>query len=81
VILDIEAPLPVLREWLLRRRARGGDASEAGLEVLEEQLAHREPLTAEELASRRVVRAEEPDIEGALQMVVGEGIGVVSADG
>jgi aminoglycoside phosphotransferase family enzyme/predicted kinase len=81
VILDIEAPLPVLRQRLIRRRERGGDASEAGQEVLEQQLVHREPLAGEELASRRVVQAQQPDIEAALRVFVEDNIGVGSSDG
>jgi aminoglycoside phosphotransferase family enzyme/predicted kinase len=45
-ILNCEAPLPVLRERLLRRE---GDASEADLAVLERLRAAAEPLTADEL--------------------------------
>ena len=65
-ILDIEVPLPTLREWLTRRQERGNDASEANLDVLEQQLMNREPLTGDELAVRRVVDAERADIEAAL---------------
>jgi prepilin-type processing-associated H-X9-DG protein len=81
VILDIEAPLPVLRQWLARRHEAGGDASEAGLDVLEQQLASREPLTGGELASRRLVHAENPDIEAALHVFYRDGIGVESTHG
>lgn len=65
-ILDIEVPLPKLRERLTRRQAHGGDASEADLAVLERQLVNRDPLAGDELGSRCVVRADLPDIEAAL---------------
>jgi hypothetical protein len=45
-IVDCVAPLPVLRERLLRRQ---GDASEANVGVLERLRATAEPLTANEL--------------------------------
>jgi predicted kinase len=46
-ILDCRAPPGVLRERLLARR---GDASEAGVAVLERLAAVAEPLTPQELA-------------------------------
>ncbi len=49
-IAPAEAPADVLRERVAARVAAGGDASEAGLEVLEAQLAAREPLSDEENA-------------------------------
>jgi aminoglycoside phosphotransferase family enzyme/predicted kinase len=48
-ILVPEAPDSVLRERVMEREAEGRDPSEAGLSVLEAQLAEREPLTEEEL--------------------------------
>jgi predicted kinase len=39
---------PALMRQRLAARAPGGDASDAGLQTLEYQLATREPLTAEE---------------------------------
>jgi predicted kinase len=47
-ILVPEAPEAVLRERVAEREAEGRDPSEAGLAVLEAQLAGREPLTEEE---------------------------------
>jgi aminoglycoside phosphotransferase family enzyme/predicted kinase len=47
-ILVPEAPDAVLRERVAEREAEGRDPSEAGLAVLEAQLARREPLTEEE---------------------------------
>ena len=57
-ILDCRAPLPLLRERLRRRQARGGDASEADVAVLERLLAHAEPLDA---AERAMAIKIEPD--------------------
>lgn len=47
-ILDCVAPEDVLRRRITARAAEARDASEAGLEVLEHQLAERDPLGAEE---------------------------------
>lgn len=49
-ILAFAAPEALLRERVQRRLQQGGDASEATLEVLQSQLARREPLTAQEEA-------------------------------
>jgi uncharacterized protein len=65
-ILDIEVPLATLRRRLVRREARASDASEANLDVLERQLATRDPLTEDELASRRIIHTESADIEAVL---------------
>ncbi|HCA27649.1 MAG TPA: hypothetical protein DEP05_08450 [Betaproteobacteria bacterium] len=48
VILDVQAEAHVLRTRIRQRTAAGGDASEAGLPVLERQIASREPLDVEE---------------------------------
>ncbi len=50
VILDCAAGEDTLRRWVSERAARGGDASEADLEVLEHQLGSREPLDENERA-------------------------------
>ena len=47
-ILAAEAPAAVLRERVSARRHAGGDPSDATLEVLESQLASREPLGEDE---------------------------------
>ena len=49
-ILAFAAPEALLRERVQRRLQQGGDASEATLQVLQSQLARREPLTAQEEA-------------------------------
>jgi len=49
-ILDCDVPTDVLRARLRERNGRGGDASEANVDVLDYQLAHHDPLTAAEQA-------------------------------
>jgi uncharacterized protein len=49
-ILATEAPLAVLRERITERQARGADASEATVAVLEQQLGWLEPLGESERA-------------------------------
>jgi len=49
-ILATEAPLAVLRERITARQARGADASEATVAVLEQQLGWLEPLDDDERA-------------------------------
>jgi hypothetical protein len=51
-ILAPEAPVAVLRERISARQARGNDASEATLAVLEQQLGWVEPLTDAERTHR-----------------------------
>jgi aminoglycoside phosphotransferase family enzyme/predicted kinase len=48
VIMPVTAPVEVMRERILGRTARADDASEAGLAVLERQLADAEPVADEE---------------------------------
>jgi len=48
VILSFDAPPEVLRERVARRAAEGLDAADAGVDVLEHQLAMREPLGEDE---------------------------------
>lgn len=48
VILDCSAPAAVLRERVARRLQQGRDASEATLDVLEQQLSTEDPLAEEE---------------------------------
>jgi hypothetical protein len=51
-ILAPEAPVAVLRERISARQARGNDASEATLAVLEQQLGWVEPLSDAERSHR-----------------------------
>jgi aminoglycoside phosphotransferase family enzyme/predicted kinase len=60
LILDFRAPPGVLRARVAERLARADDASEAGLAVLEQQLAAREPLTPAEMAAAYAVHATGP---------------------
>ncbi len=48
-ILSFSADAATLRQRVSTRRAEGGDASEAGIKVLQSQLAHYRPLDDEEL--------------------------------
>jgi hypothetical protein len=57
VVIDFRARVETLRE---RVRQRQGDASEADLAVLEQQLAHATPLAPEELPEVIVFDAEAP---------------------
>jgi aminoglycoside phosphotransferase family enzyme/predicted kinase len=67
-ILDLTAPAPVLKERVRERQARGGDASEAGVSVLESQLASQEPLTdAERSCAIRIDTAGPPALEDLLR--------------
>jgi len=59
VILDPQASEAELRERIARRLAKGANASEASIEVLERQLATQEPLT--ELEQRRTLSWHYPD--------------------
>jgi uncharacterized protein len=55
-ILAPDAPVAVLRERIAARQASGGDASEATLAVLEQQLGWVEALTETERAQRLPTR-------------------------
>jgi hypothetical protein len=60
VILNVLAPLEVLRARIAERKARSTDASEADLAVLERQVAVREPLTPAEMAAAFTVDGTRP---------------------
>jgi predicted kinase len=60
-ILDIEAPEAVLRARVRAREAQGADPSEAGISVLESQLAAREPLTERERLLAIPIDTTRPD--------------------
>ena len=71
VILDCEAPEHVLRERVLERLARHEDASDADLNVLDAQLASREPLNYYESALSIRVRPDSPlELDDLLQRIV-----------
>ena len=48
IILHTLAPISCLKKWIAERQTSGKDASEATIEILEQQLAKQEPLDAEE---------------------------------
>jgi predicted kinase len=67
LILDCAAPKAVIEGWLAQRQAQNQDPSDATMEVIEAQLANREPLTADEtLRSRHV----ETNLSGDLDKLV-----------
>ena len=66
VILDCQATAPLLRQRLEQRQARGGDASEADVTVLERLRAVAEPLREAERAVAIVVDAGQPLSPAAL---------------
>jgi uncharacterized protein len=66
IILDIRAGEALLRERILARGLRGGDASEADVTVLEHQLRTHEPLSSDELESVFACDASSPLERAAL---------------
>jgi len=58
VLVACAAPEEALRERVARREREGRDASEAGLAILERQLASIEPLAADELDSAVIADAQ-----------------------
>ncbi len=59
VVLDFQAGAATLRRRILARNARGDDASEADLAVLDDQLQRHEPLAPDEHADVIAVDAEQ----------------------
>ena len=70
LIVSCEAPAEFLRERVAKREAAASDASEAGVAVLERQLATREPLGEDETGC--VARIETARGEAAIGAAVGE---------
>jgi len=66
LILDCNAPQAVITSWLAQRLADKNDPSDATLAVIEEQQAHRDPLTAEELLLSKRVETNESGTLDAL---------------
>ncbi|GMR03930.1 MAG: bifunctional aminoglycoside phosphotransferase/ATP-binding protein [Gammaproteobacteria bacterium] len=60
VILDVQAPEEVLRQRIMQREREGRDASEAGLAVLDHQLAIWEPLGADEIPRALPIPGHQP---------------------
>jgi aminoglycoside phosphotransferase family enzyme/predicted kinase len=63
VILDVHAGESTLRQRVIDRARAGADPSEATVEVLEQQLALREPLSAVEQASAVRIDTQRPRVE------------------
>ena len=61
LILSCEADLSTIRDWISARQAARNDASEAGLEVLDQQLAQQQPLTPDEASHQVIVHTDRPD--------------------
>ena len=59
LIVCCAAPEAVLRDRVAAREAAGADASDAGVAVLESQLAAQEPLAGEELEFRNLIDASQ----------------------
>jgi len=70
LIVWCRASEAALRRRVAQREAAGNDASEAGIEVLENQIATQEPLGADELAHAVPVDSESD--ETRLQKAIGE---------
>ncbi|HKW39335.1 MAG TPA: AAA family ATPase [Burkholderiales bacterium] len=77
LIVSCEAPEDVLRERVLRREAALSDASEAGVAVLERQLASHEPLSGSEVGG--AVRIETARGEAAIAEAIPEIAGRLAA--
>ncbi len=65
-LIACEAPPDVLRRRVAARAAAGGDASEAGLAVLERQIRLHEPLSGDERRDAVAVRTDRPVDAAAL---------------
>jgi len=70
VILDIQASEAILRSRITKRAEYDKDASEATLDVLEQQLKSQEPLTEDEEANTIQIDTENPlDLEQLAQQI------------
>ena len=70
ILVDVSAPTDVLRDRVQQRSMQVGDASEAGLDVLEHQLATAEPLTdAEKSIAVSCINVGNPDIEAIVRQI------------
>jgi hypothetical protein len=58
VVLDLQAAVEILQKRILQRQTETQDASEAGIEVLENQLRTQEPLAQDELPYVLSIAAE-----------------------
>jgi len=76
VLLDVQAPIEVLRDRLDRRKCDAKDISDADIAVLEYQLASHEPLTPHELTEAIAVKTDSSEwwssLEVALRAILGQ---------
>lgn len=70
IILDMQTPLAVLRERVAARERAGQDVSEAGVAVLDYQLANRESLQADETAAAVAVENRASSADSATARVL-----------
>ncbi|MCI0667788.1 MAG: AAA family ATPase [Methylococcaceae bacterium] len=72
LILDFQAPLGMLRARITERLLANNDPSDAGIEVLESQMEHREPLTRSERKDSVSIRSRgKIDIGVLINRIVG----------
>lgn len=71
LVVDVTAPESVLRRRVGQRAAEGKDASDAGLAVLEHQIATREPLSAQERLDAVTVSSEVSDPRTCCEPLLG----------
>jgi predicted kinase len=70
LILECNAPEAVIAGWLQQRQSENTDPSDATLEVVQAQLASREPLSAEEtLLSKRVETNESGSLDKLVRQI------------
>lgn len=70
MILDCQAPAAVIASWLQQRQAQSNDPSDATQQVIDAQMAHREPLTAEELLlSKQVLTHQSDSLDNLVEQV------------
>ncbi|WP_437883723.1 AAA family ATPase [Pseudomonas sp. LRF_L74] len=70
LIIDCQAPRETIAEWLNQRQGENNDPSDATLEVIDSQLANREPLDEAELAySKRVDTTDSSSIEALMELI------------
>lgn len=70
IIATCRAPEATLRKRIARRAAIGSDPSEAGSDVLAQQIAFAEPLTAEERQRTEDIDTSRADLDGDLSRIV-----------
>jgi aminoglycoside phosphotransferase family enzyme/predicted kinase len=78
-IADCVAPEATLRQRIAARTASGRDASDAGLAVLERQLATAQPLTGAERAEAVTFETEDPAAQSAAIGALSRRLGIARA--